>query len=129
MNKDLLDRLAKKEQLSDDDENWLDNDGNLVNEQRVIETLDTASDFERGLERLSVEEKTALQRLRVLRLAAGLDLSKKRKRKCITQRLAVMLTNVLHHSNFRCFGHQTHFEETHNMINTLITVNFNKIQD
>ena len=44
MNKDLLDRLAKKEQLSDDDENWLDNDGNLVIE-RVIDTLDTASDF------------------------------------------------------------------------------------
>ena len=79
--KDLLDRLAKKEQLSDDDENWLDNDGNLVNEQRVIDTLDTASDFKWGSERLSDEEETALQQLR---LAAGLDLSKKRKHKCIT---------------------------------------------
>ena len=91
--KDFLDRLAKNEQLSDDDENWLDNNGNLVNEQRVIDTLDTASDFKRGLERLSDEEKAALQRLR---LAAGLDLSKKRKRKCIIQRqLAVMLKKCL----------------------------------
>jgi ribosome assembly protein YihI (activator of Der GTPase) len=36
--KDLLDRLAKKETLSNDDENWLDNDGNLVNEEHVIDT-------------------------------------------------------------------------------------------
>jgi hypothetical protein len=75
--KDLLDRLARREKLTDDDENWLDNDGNLVTEERVIDTLDAASDFERGVERLSDDEKAAFQRLRQ---AAGLQPSKKRKR-------------------------------------------------
>ena len=76
----LLDCLAKKEKLSDDDENWLDNNGNLINEEHVIDTLDAASNFERGLGRLSDEEKIAL---RQLRQAAGLDGSKKRKCMCI----------------------------------------------
>jgi hypothetical protein len=76
--KDLLDRLARREKLTDDDENWLDNDGNLVTEERVIDTLDAASDFERGVERLSDDEKAAFQRLRQ---AAGLQPSKKRKRR------------------------------------------------
>ena len=44
--KDFLDRLAKKEKLSNNDENWLDNDENLVTEEHVIDTLDDASDFE-----------------------------------------------------------------------------------
>jgi hypothetical protein len=35
--KALLDCLAKKEKLSDADETWLDSDGNLVDEERVIE--------------------------------------------------------------------------------------------
>ena len=46
--KALLDLLSKKEKLSDADENWLDTDGNLVDEQRVIEELETASDFKQG---------------------------------------------------------------------------------
>ena len=80
--KDLLDRLARKEKLSNDDENWLDNDGNLVTKERVIDTLDAASDFERGLEKLTDEEKAAFQRLR--QVAGLVDPSKKRKcSKCI----------------------------------------------
>jgi hypothetical protein len=58
--KDLLDHLAKKEKLSEDDETWLDTAGNLVDEECVIDALDTASDFERGVERLSDNEKAAL---------------------------------------------------------------------
>jgi hypothetical protein len=76
--KALLDLLSKKEKLSDADENWLDTDGNLVDEQRVIEELDTASDFERGVQQLSDNGRAALGRLRQ---AAGLErVSKKRKR-------------------------------------------------
>ena len=48
--KDLLDHLAKKEKLTESDENWLDNKANLVDEQCVIEALDAASDFECGVE-------------------------------------------------------------------------------
>jgi hypothetical protein len=76
--KALLDLLSKKEKLSDTDEDWLDTGGNLVDEQRVIEELDTASDFERGVQRLSDNGRAALGRLRQ---AAGLErVSKKRKR-------------------------------------------------
>jgi hypothetical protein len=50
--KALLDLLSKKEKLSDTDEDWLDTGGNLVDEQRVIEELDTASDCCSGTCRL-----------------------------------------------------------------------------
>jgi len=74
----LLDRLTKKEKLSEVDETWLDHAGNLVDEECVIEALDAASDFERGVERLTENGKAALHRLRQ---AAGEEISKKRKRK------------------------------------------------
>jgi ribosome assembly protein YihI (activator of Der GTPase) len=67
--KALLDRLAKKEKLSVADETWLDNAGNLIDEEHVIETLDAASDFERGVGRLSDSGKAALYRLRQARHA------------------------------------------------------------
>ena len=78
--KSLLNCLAKKEKLSEADETWLDNDGNLVDEECVIEALDAASDFERGVERLSDNGKAALD---WLRQAAEGNVSKKRKRTCI----------------------------------------------
>ena len=79
--KALLDCLAKKEKLSEADETWLDNAGNLIDEECVIEALDAASDFERGVERLSDNGKAALSRLRQ---AAGEEVSKKRKRRWIS---------------------------------------------
>jgi hypothetical protein len=75
--KALLDCLAKKEKLSDADETWLDSDGNLVDEEHIIEALDAASDYEQGVERLSDNEKAALDRLKQ---AAEGNASKKRKR-------------------------------------------------
>ena len=39
--------------ISDADQEWLDNDGNLIDEERVVDALDHASDYERGLERLN----------------------------------------------------------------------------
>ena len=72
--KALLALLSKKEKLSDADEKWLDSNGNLVDEQHVIEELDAASDFERGVQRLSDHA------FGWLRQAAGLErVSKKRK--------------------------------------------------
>ena len=62
--KALLDCLARKEKLSDDDERWLDTDGNLVDEFRIINILEAASDFEQAVGRLSDEEMAILHRLR-----------------------------------------------------------------
>jgi len=72
----------RKAFLSRDDEQWLNHEASLlVDEQRVLEALETASDYERGFTRLDDEEKGLVKKLRQ---AAG-DLSnavggKKRKR-------------------------------------------------
>ena len=72
--KALLALLSKKEKLSDADEKWLDSNGNLVDEQCVIEELDAASDFEQGVQQLLDHA------FGQLRQAAGLEhVSKKRK--------------------------------------------------
>jgi ribose 1,5-bisphosphokinase PhnN len=39
-------RLQRKERLTDVEEQWLDNDGNIIEEQRIFETLEGASDYE-----------------------------------------------------------------------------------
>ena len=56
--KDELDaKLTWKEPISASDEEWLDNEGNLIDQQRILDNLEAASDYERGLERLGEEEK------------------------------------------------------------------------
>jgi hypothetical protein len=74
-------RLAEKKSISSQDERWLDHDTNLVDEQLVLEALENASDYERGLERLDEEQKSVVRRLREV---AG-DLAKMvgKKRKCM----------------------------------------------
>ena len=41
----LTDKLAKNEKISDDDEHWLDHEANMVDEQRVLDALEAASDY------------------------------------------------------------------------------------
>ena len=43
----LTDMLAKNEKISDDDEHWLDHEANTVDEQRVLDILEAASDYEK----------------------------------------------------------------------------------
>ena len=45
-------KLSRQESISSSDERWLDNEGNTVDEQRVIDTLESSSNYERGLENL-----------------------------------------------------------------------------
>ena len=45
-------KLQRKEPISSSDEHWLDNDANTVNEHCVLDTLESALDYERGLEPL-----------------------------------------------------------------------------
>jgi hypothetical protein len=48
--KDALDaRLSRKETISSADEHWLDHKVNIIDEQRVIDNLEAASDYKRGL--------------------------------------------------------------------------------
>jgi hypothetical protein len=71
--KDVLQaRLAKKKSISPEDEQWLDYDANLVDEQRILEALENASDYGEGLARLGDEQRNIVKKLHE---AAG-DLSK-----------------------------------------------------
>ncbi|KIK75360.1 hypothetical protein PAXRUDRAFT_173078 [Paxillus rubicundulus Ve08.2h10] len=51
-------KLKAGQPLSDSDEEWLDNAGNLVDEERVVDPLDNASDYEQGLKRLNSHDKS-----------------------------------------------------------------------
>ena len=53
----LIDKLAKNEKLSDDDEHWLDYEANTVDEQRVLDILEAASDYEKEIGRLDGKSK------------------------------------------------------------------------
>jgi hypothetical protein len=57
-------KLARKESISSLDEYWLDHEGNTVDEQRVIEILEAASDYERGVEGLDEPGKAIVKKLR-----------------------------------------------------------------
>ena len=50
-------KLARKESISSADDHWLDHEGNTVDEQQVIETLDAASDYKHGVEALDEARK------------------------------------------------------------------------
>ncbi|KAJ6608161.1 hypothetical protein B0H10DRAFT_2227081 [Mycena sp. CBHHK59/15] len=52
----LQERLNKQEKISPADEAWLDNDANQVDADAVVDKLENASDYERGLSRLDSAE-------------------------------------------------------------------------
>ena len=62
----LLARLNKKERISNEDENWLDNAGNLVDEELVVDLLERASDYEHGLAQLTSQQKSLVEKLKEL---------------------------------------------------------------
>ena len=70
--------------ISEADQDWLDGDGNLVSEERVVEALDNASesDYEQGLERLSSQEKLIVEKLQKLAGKVRKDYVPSKKRKC-----------------------------------------------
>ena len=57
-------KLARGETISDADESWLDNEANTIDEHRVIEALESASDYEQELETLGEAEKAIVRKLR-----------------------------------------------------------------
>jgi ribosome assembly protein YihI (activator of Der GTPase) len=63
---DLLARLHRKEEISAEEEEWLDNTANLVDEEAIVDSLETASDYERGLGRLNPQQKYLVDKLKEL---------------------------------------------------------------
>jgi hypothetical protein len=56
--------LAEKKSILSQEEKWLDNDANLVDEQQVLEALEKASNYERGLGQLDEVQKGVVRKLR-----------------------------------------------------------------
>ena len=62
---DLLACLRREEKISTEEE-WLDNAANPVNEEAIIDLLEKASDYERGLERLNLQQRSLVDKLKEL---------------------------------------------------------------
>ena len=76
----LNEKLARKEAISSSDEEWLDNEGNTVDEQCILDILESASDFEKGVEQLDNKGKVIVQKLRELAGDIAKVTGNKRKR-------------------------------------------------
>ena len=61
---ELNSKLRQKETISPADEEWLDNEANTIDEQRILDQLEAASDYERGLERLGENGRAIVAKLR-----------------------------------------------------------------
>jgi hypothetical protein len=74
-------RIARKEKIMEEEEQWLDNEGNVVDETLVVEKMERASDYECALEGLDTKEKAIVERLKELAgdIRHGDNVSKKRK--------------------------------------------------
>ncbi|KAG6903965.1 hypothetical protein DXG01_013601 [Tephrocybe rancida] len=72
--------LAEQKSILSEDEAWLDHEGNLVDLEKVVDKLETASDYERGVERLDEEEKGVVKKLREAAGELAKVIGKKRKR-------------------------------------------------
>ena len=72
--------MQQKEKLSDAEKQWVDGKGNVVDDQQVINKLETASDYERGIGRLNETDKDIVQKL--CELAGDISKTVGNKRKC-----------------------------------------------
>jgi hypothetical protein len=74
--------LDAQKSITESDEEWLDGEGNLVDEERVIDLLENASDYDEGFAGLCETDKNVVQRLKILAgaIQVAAPLGKKRKR-------------------------------------------------
>ena len=59
-------KLSRQEDISSADEQWLDNEGNTIDEQRILEKLELASDYETEVAQLDDNGKAIVKKLREL---------------------------------------------------------------
>jgi hypothetical protein len=81
----LLSRLQKQQTISSEDEAWLDQEANLVDEEALVDALEKASDYERVLSKLDPKQRPLLERL--MELGGGIKdvvTGKKRKRESLS---------------------------------------------
>ena len=61
---ELTAKLSRSKTILSADEQWLDHDGNLIDEQHVLDILESASDYDRGVEWLDGNGKAIVKKLR-----------------------------------------------------------------
>ena len=72
--------LKAGQPVSETDQAWLDNDANLIDEERVIETLGGAFDYQSAFQKLDFHEKTIVEKLK--KLAEGGEKTVAPSKKC-----------------------------------------------
>ncbi|KAH9959917.1 hypothetical protein BGW80DRAFT_1155081, partial [Lactifluus volemus] len=81
----LLSQLQKQQTISSEDEDWLDQEANFVDEEALVDALEKASDYECALSKLDPTQKPLFERL--MELGGGIvkDVvaGKKRKRESL----------------------------------------------
>ncbi|KAF8812709.1 hypothetical protein BYT27DRAFT_7251638 [Phlegmacium glaucopus] len=63
LKKGLAQFSKKKERISPEDEQWLDEEENTADEQQILDMLEAASDYERGITRLDERLKGIVKKL------------------------------------------------------------------
>lgn len=87
-------QLAGRKSISSQDEQWLDHDANLVDEQRVLEALENAPDYEGAFVTLNDEQKGIVRKLQEAGGGLRKMVGQKRKRAfSIFPALSLELTN------------------------------------
>ena len=85
--------LRANQVISQADEEWLDHEGNLVNEERLVCELDNALDYESACENLTQQDKALVQRL--IGIAHPGQTSKKHKRSVIFEIWCFEILSIL----------------------------------
>ena len=63
--KDILNvKLSRGEAISSSDEQWLDNEGNTVDEERILEALESAPDYNRAVAELDGNGQEVVRKLK-----------------------------------------------------------------
>ncbi|KAI6099259.1 hypothetical protein EDD16DRAFT_1526923 [Pisolithus croceorrhizus] len=71
--------LQAKKKLSEEDEQWLDGEGNLVDEEHIVGLLERTLDYEKSLMQLDSDDKQVIQKLQDLANASSKGPGKKCK--------------------------------------------------
>jgi hypothetical protein len=59
----LTEKLSQGEAISPSDEQWLDNEGNTIDEERVLEALELAPDYKKAVSKLDINGKAIVRKL------------------------------------------------------------------
>jgi len=76
---EILSRLHRQEKVTDEESDWLDDAGNLVDEKDLITALGEAKDFDNAINELEGRRKVALERLKSKICVAKPSTKRKRK--------------------------------------------------